>query len=116
MTIEDFASAVSRAIVDENTIIYRRLFEQTLKESVKDPYWIEAGTFYAGLSIQQRETLFKIVRQVVVDTTSNVLGILDGTSHVDGSPRVDLSIDGHLVAGDLQDMFLAVQERSRRLK
>ena len=111
MTPEQFVNSLGHAVVDENATIYRRLFEQASAGTARDAYWINAAAFYSGLTAEQKDVFFQVIRQVIVDTTSNVLGVLDGSSHIDGAPRIELNIDGHRIRSDLQDMFLADQER-----
>lgn len=66
---------------------------------------------YRDLSPAQREALLGFCRQVMADTVSHVLGILDGSSYVPGRPLFTLnSDDGQRLDGDLQDLFLEAAE------
>jgi hypothetical protein len=57
---------------------------------------------------QQRATSV-LINQVTKDTISNLLGILDGVSLLDGfRGHFQLTYEsGHVLNGDLQDIFLA---------
>jgi hypothetical protein len=78
MSPENFVSEIRAAVVEQNSAIYKDLFESTSVESASDPYWKRALALYASLSDSDRKVLFEIMRQATVDTISNVLGILDG--------------------------------------
>jgi hypothetical protein len=94
------------------------MYKETLSDPgpVTDPYWKRLLAFYRGLPARQRKVVLEIMRQVQVDTVSELFGILDGTSalagrsesfelfHKKGPRRVRLS-------GDLQDLFLEKIER-----
>ena len=64
-----------------------------------------------------RAVLFEIMRQVTVDTVSNLFGILDGASALEG-PREDFVLtsqpDNRKLNGNLQDLFLEAEERERQ--
>ena len=47
---------------------------------VTDPYWKRLLTLYRGLPPRQRKVVLEIMRQVQVDTVSELFGIFDGTS------------------------------------
>jgi hypothetical protein len=115
MTPEKFVSEVRSAVVDQNATIYRQLFESTTVESVSDPYWKRALTLYASLGERDRVILIEMMRQATVDTVSNVFGILDGSSSLDNA-REDFILtgksDNQKINGNLQDIFLALEERS----
>lgn len=111
MTPEEFVDALRRKIVDENSASYREMFDTTAPESATDPYFKEALRFYRTLQADEKQVLFKIIRQVIVDTMSNVLGVLDTSSSLHVRLRtVELRIDGQEMTGDLQAIFLAAEE------
>jgi hypothetical protein len=112
MTPHDLVSALRESIVEENSSIYRRVFMETKVEKAADPYWRNALTLFSELSVEQRESLFEVIRQVMVDTTSNVLGILDGVNGLRfGNNKFKLTEDGKTLNGDLQALFLAEEDR-----
>lgn len=111
MEATDFVNGIRRSVIDDNLTAYKDLFENSNQAS--DPYWKEALAFFSSLNVDQRNTLYKIIRQVEVDTVSSVLGILDGTTYVDdeASNFKLLTDEGEQpLNGELQDIFLEMEE------
>ena len=117
MTPEDFVSKVRAAVVQEIATTYRDLFESSAPEGASDAYWKRALTLHRSLSEADRAVLFEIMQQVSVDTVSNLFGILDGASVLEG-PREDFVLmsqaDNRKLNGNLQDLFLEAEERERQ--
>lgn len=114
MTPQEFVIELYAEIVEENNAVYRELFIKTSIDEVSDTYWKSALSFFKNLSSAQQEIFFKVIRQVTVDTTSNLLGIIDGSSPLGSSgPEVALIQDSGKLSGDLQDLFLTEDERLR---
>lgn len=116
MTPEDFVSQIRLAVVQQNNAIYKDLFGATLPEAANDAYWKRTLTLYHSLNERDRSVLLEIMRQVVVDTVSNLFGILDGTSPLDSSDEEFLltsEADGQKLNGNLQDLFLEAEERDK---
>jgi len=101
-----------REVVSENVATYRELFNNTSMNDAADPYWRRALTFFASLSEDQRTAFFEVVRQVSVDTVSNVLGIFDGVNMIEGADAGFAVIYGRdqRMDGDLQSLFLVEDE------
>jgi predicted transcriptional regulator with HTH domain len=101
------------AVIDDNTAIYQQLFRNTVATGASDPYWKRALTLFHELSPEQQLVLFEVVRQVAADTTSNVLGVLDGANPLQGQKGdFELSYEGGpKLNGDLQTLFLIEEER-----
>lgn len=117
MTPENFVSKVRSAVVQQNATIDNDLFESTTPEGASDAYWKRALTLHRSLSDGDRAVLFEIMRQVRVDTVSELFGILDGSSALEG-PREDFALtsqpDNRKLNGNLQDLFLEAEERERQ--
>lgn len=112
MTPEQLVSELRSSVVDENVALYRGLFAGTEPRKARDPYWRRALALFGGLSDEQREVFFEVVRQVAVDTTSNVLGVLDGVSYLEGAEGgFELTCGAQKLNGDLQSLFLAENEQ-----
>lgn len=117
ITPKKFVVQLRSAVVDENVAIYRDLFVSTSVEKASDPYWKRALTMFQALSHEQQEVFFEIVRQVAVDTASNVLGVIDGVNALE-----DMDVELVLVygderlalSGDLQSLFLVEEEKLAR--
>jgi hypothetical protein len=112
VTPKDLAVGLMREVVDENVATYRELFTSTPLREATDPYWQRALTFFASLSEQQRAVFFEVVRQVSVDTVSNVLGVFDGVNTIEGADAGFAVIYGRdqRMDGDLQSLFLVEDE------
>ena len=112
MTAERLVNFLHNSVIDENVALYRQLFARTDPEKASDPYWIRALALFGGLSREQQTVFFEIVRQIAVDTTSNVLGVIDGASYLEGADgRFELTHGALKLNGDLQGLFLAEEER-----
>ena len=105
-----FVEALAEEIVQGNVSTYRKLFEKTPVSEATDPYWRDALKLYSQLAPEQREILFSIIRQVVVDTTSNLLAVLDGNSRLRGQKEDLVLLSGSLPLEDLQGLFLESEE------
>jgi hypothetical protein len=107
MTPEQLVNLLHSSVIDENVTLYRQLFARTDLEKASDPYWNRALALFGGLCEEQREFFFEVVRQVAIDTTSSVLGVIDGASRPEGADgRFELTHNG-----DLQSLFLVEEER-----
>ena len=83
MTPEKFAQKLYETVAVENLEMYRDLFLKTAVEETSDPYWKQALALCRTLSPEQQKVFFSVIRQISIDTTSNVLGIIDGVSFFD---------------------------------
>jgi len=101
-----------QSVVKENVEVYQDMFTSVSSDGASDPYWKRALTLYEALSHDQRSVLFEIMRQVAVDTTSNVLGIIDGVNFVEGLPEDFMLLYGRdkKLSGDLQSLFWVEEE------
>lgn len=113
MNPKDFVSGLKTTVVEENLSIYKDLFSSTSIKDVTDEYWKRALTLFNSLPAEQREVFFEVIRQTMVDTTSNILGVIDGVSIMnDESDEFSLTYgdDKKSLSGDLQSLFLAEEE------
>lgn len=111
MKEHEFITHIRNEVIKSNLQTYRALFVETELQDGSDPYWQAALRFFQMLDDAQRCALFSIIKQVMVDTVSNVLGILDGVSGLeDQQSSFELLMDGRNIAGSLQDQFLAEEE------
>lgn len=117
MNSKDFAIGLRSVVVDENIEIYRDLFMNISIEDASDAYWKRALTLFNSLSNEQQDVFFEVVRQIAVDTTSNVLGVIDGVNSIKGmDAEFMLMYDGENcpLNGDLQSLFLVEEEKERK--
>lgn len=115
MTPANFVNALRKEVINDNAVIFRDLFSNTKIESASDPYWKRALALFGDLSPEQKDVFFEVLRQIAVDTTSNLLGVIDGVNVPAGVVgRLELCIDGNKISGDLQSLFLEQEERAAR--
>ena len=112
MNQKEFAVGLYSAVVDENSLIYRELFQNAEISKVTDPYWKNALPFLKSLSLEQQEVFFSIIKQIMVDTTSNVLGVIDGVNSFTNEDFLLYGSDNSKpLNGDLQGLFLMEEEK-----
>ncbi|MCU4362984.1 MULTISPECIES: transposase [Acinetobacter] len=121
MNNKEFVKELINTVSDEYIDTYQQIYSSTLMDNKikKDPYWFDALTFYQSLSQKDKETLFKIIKQTTIDTTSTILGIIDGPvslNQISGDFTLTYTENKKTVIlnGDLQDEFLTqITERNR---
>lgn len=108
---EDFIKSVYKTIVQENKKIYIDLLNNTNKDEVSDEYWKQSSKLYNELSQDRKDVFISIIEQIIVDTVSNMFGIIDGSSTLHGcNAEPKLLLDGNDTEGELQDLFLEYVE------
>lgn len=108
---EQFVKSLYKSIVKENLQLYRQLFETTNVGPNTDEYWKTAVGFFRSLTEQDKERLMRIIEQTMIDTISNMLGVMDGSVTLKDCPIEPKRIlDLENTDGELQDIFLAFIE------
>lgn len=112
---EDFVKALYVAIVKENLQLYKDLYETTNVTPKTDSHWKKNISFYHSLSEENKAVLMEIIEQIMIDTISNMLGIIDGSSTMKNcSLEPKLLLDSIDMEGELQNSFLEhVQEMKK---
>ncbi|MCR6108677.1 transposase [Salipaludibacillus agaradhaerens] len=104
---EIFVKSLYESIVKENLELYKDLYETTNVTSKTDDYWKKAIGLYDNLTDENKEVLMKIIEQTMIDTISNMLGVIDGSSTMENcSLEPKLLLDSKDTEGELQDSFL----------
>ncbi|WP_146553498.1 transposase [Rummeliibacillus sp. SL167] len=104
---EIFVKSLYESVVKENLQLYKNLYETTIVTPKTDSYWKEAIGFYNSLSDENKDILMTVIEQTMIDTISNMLGIIDGSSTLKGcSLEPKLLLDSIDTEGELQDSFL----------
>ena len=108
-----FVKSLYESIVQENLQLYKDLYETTNVTSKTDEYWKKSIGLYDNLTDENKDTLMKIIEQTIIDTISNMLGVIDGSSTLnDCSLEPKLLLDSTDTEGELQDLFLEfIEER-----
>lgn len=113
MSPQDFVWQLNAVVVEESTATYRDLLFNTDADKASDPYWKRVLTLFSELPPEQREVLLELTRQVAIDATANVLGVIDGACALKAAhSRFHLTCGGQDLAGDLQSLFLEQAEQS----
>ncbi|HHT04562.1 MAG TPA: hypothetical protein GX005_09630, partial [Bacteroidales bacterium] len=74
-------------------------------------YWENALSLYDKIDESQQEIFFSIIKTVIIDTISNVFGVIDGVCAVDDNDwNLTLEINGQNTNNELQDNFLEYVE------
>ena len=113
MTPEEFVSCIRNEVLDGNLRTYVDLLNNTPAEGAADEYWQELLQAYSSMNERQRSALRLMARQVMIDTISNLFGVLDGTSPLEDHRESFVLTYGaanEKLNGDLQDYFLAAEE------
>jgi len=111
MSASDFVGGIREEVIAGNMSAHRELFHVTRPEDASDPYWKTALLWFGGLDDAGREVVLSILRQVMVDTVSNLLAIVDGVAVLpahDGT--LELRPGGESLAGSLQEQFVEAEE------
>ena len=111
MNPQEFISCIRREVLDANLAMYKQGFEHSASITTKqDSRWPRMATLYQSLTEQQQVQLMEAIRQVMEDTLSNVLGILDGSTLLEnhrGSFHLTYDDKPEELNGELQDIFLS---------
>jgi len=113
MTPEHFVTQVLSEIIDQNTISYKHIFETTAPQKATDPYWKRALVLFHSLNETDQTVFFEILRQVNIDTVSNLFAILDGVTSLEGQCEdfvLTTTASNKNINGNLQDLFLEIVE------
>ena len=110
---EIFVKSLYESIVKENLQLFKNLYETTNVTPKTDDHWRKAISFYDSLTDENKDTLMSIIEQIMIDTISNMLGVIDGNSTLkDCSFEPKLLLDSIDTEGELQDSFLEfIEER-----
>lgn len=108
---EIFVKSLYDSIVKEDLQLYKNLYETTNVGPKTDEYWKQAISFYDCLTDENKDILMTILEQTMIDTISNMLGVIDGSSSLKNcSLEPKLLLDSNDTEGELQDYFLELIE------
>ena len=111
MNDREFVAAIRRDVLKGGLDFYHQ--ELVTKDSSRahGSNLPEPIQLYRSLNHDQREKLFGVINLAIVNTLSHILGIIDGTSIIREPVDFELLANGTNIAGDLQDLFLAAEEK-----
>ncbi|CAM3974753.1 transposase [Mesobacillus zeae] len=115
--IENFVKSLYESIIKENHELDRHLYETTKVGPKTDEYCKAAIGLYNSLTEENKDILMRIIEQTMIDTISNMLGVIDGSSTLkDCSLEPKLLLDSIDTEGELQDHFLEfIEEKDSHL-
>jgi len=107
---EEFIRRIYAAIVEDNLESYKNMFSGSNNESTID-YMKAARSLYCALDESQKAIFFSMIKQVIIDTISNVFGVIDGVCGIDDKEwNCKMSINGQSTDDELSDSFLEYVE------
>ena len=108
----EFVEILRQTVIDDNLSNYRELLEDKAN-SATNQNWKEMMNLYQSFSPSQKNIFFDFLRLLKVNTVSHIFGILDGSSYFSDSRddfKLTSGMDSSLLNGDLQDIFLEMEE------
>lgn len=112
---KELITAIYNSILVENVAIYKNVFETTKVGPKTTEYWKSSLGLYEKLSDDDKKVLLKIIEQTIIDTISNMLGAIDGSSTLaEFETEIGLTVKNQNIKGDLQDIFLEMVENSKK--
>lgn len=112
MSPQEFAEYIRTEVVMDIATGHGDLFSLPI-EKFTDPKWKKIRISYESMSEPQKEAMRFFGLQASIDTASNILGILDGSSILP-KHREDFSLrygdSDREINGNLQDYFLSSLE------
>ncbi len=107
MSNDFFVSALIESIVHENLSIYQKMFKEISADKATDNNWKFLLSVFEELDTENRELLLGFIKQIMIDTTSSFLGILDGNVWLrEQEDDFELKHGKKILNGDLQSRFL----------
>lgn len=107
----EFVSAIRERVIENDFQVYQNLLDNTTE--AEDPTWKEVLPIYKSLTKEQQLAFLKLLRLVQANTLSHVLGIIDGSTYLNKKNEnlvLKTKQNGNMINGDLQDMFLEMEE------
>lgn len=108
---EHFVKALHADVVDEAVSSYAEMYGGMDVSKMSNKRGIDKVSYYQSLSDDDRRIFKMFIRDVMVDTVSHVLGVLDGTTTLaeyEGEPT--LLLDSVNTESELQDSYLRMIE------
>lgn len=114
MKAEELVKILNKEVIEKNLSLYQDLLDNTNEAS--DPVWKGIVPMYINFSRHEKEIFLKFLKIVEINTLSHVLGILDGTNHVDEIENnfiLTIENSDKKINEDLQELFLELIEEER---
>ncbi|MDX4947321.1 hypothetical protein [Providencia manganoxydans] len=104
-------NALYQELFVENVAIYSKRLSRVDDLSSSLGVFDKTRKIYSNLTDDEKETITNLIKVVIADTASVVLGTIDGThipNNIDGD--FELFYKNEQIQGDLQDYFLELVE------
>lgn len=102
---------IYKEIFEDNFHQYSKRLNRQSIENNKDDTFSQVNKVFISLSEKEKNAIMNMIKIVISDTASTILGTLDGTHMVDNIDKdFQLIYDNEEIQGDLQDLFLALVE------
>lgn len=84
---------------------------ENLELDALDSSYLKFFEFYRSISDVERKNVSNIIKQIVIDTASTVLGGIDEVTDLGTlTESFELKYGDEIVSGDLQDYFLMIHQ------
>lgn len=112
---EEFIKSIYETVVEEGVDTYKYLFNNIIIDKKTVDYWKTSIEFYNSVDESKRDAFFGIIKQIIIDTISNLFGIFDGSVTLSNKGcNINVEIDGKYTDNELQDTFLEYVEELRQ--
>lgn len=103
---EQFVKAVYATVVQDGLVGYKEMYEEAVGSSDTDLY-SQAIRMYQQMDAEQQKLMMHLIEVVMVDTVSDVFGLIDGSSTLNDSDiEATLLLDDVDTEGYLQDLYI----------
>ena len=110
MTAEEFINNITHEIFEEAYDYYFKALPTPIVGN--DKSWVDSKELYHSLSERQRLQMQTFTKLVIQDVVSILLGKIDNiSSFANQDGLFELSINGNVINGDLQDYFLMSMDK-----
>ncbi|SFB38103.1 transposase [Clostridium frigidicarnis] len=107
---EIFIKSLYKTIVQDKEL-YRNQLDNSNIDKVTEEYLKQVLELYNDASQDKKDALVDFIELIMIDTISNMLGIIDGSSTLSGcDAESKLYLDGIDTDNELQDLFLEYVE------
>lgn len=105
MTAEEFVSNVKDEVFKETFEYYFKTLPNPIAGTDKN--WKASKELYHSLNEEQKQQMQAFTKMVMQDVVSMLLGKLDNiSSFANQKGDFELTINGNVISGDLQELFL----------
>jgi len=111
MNARKFVKRIREEVIEQNSKHYANMLNMPVSK-VRDPRMRSIVAAFARMDSEQKEAVRLLLTQILLDTVSNLFGILDGSSLLEGfREQFVLTYGGsrEKINGDLQEMLLGTE-------